>query len=188
VRPVSLIFERKYRVKAQKYMHKNPTPMSDMVEAVRYGDENGRWHADAVAEIAQFVLGGLDVEAGVTLENERIMDVVKPVEQRWNPDKNEADLDMVDPFTGNLIPLKLGQWIIRDRFGHIWLDEDSHFTDVYYPVALIADEAQAELNIVNELAALIYDHFPWEGATYEAVAETVAAEIIKAGWAKKEKP
>lgn len=36
----------------------------------------------------------------------------------------------------------------------------------------------------EELAERIYGLMPWEGETYEAVAEHIAADLINEGWKK----
>lgn len=39
-------------------------------------------------------------------------------------------------------------------------------------------------NLYETLSDKIYSEFPWEGDTYEAVAEKVAAILINEGWCK----
>ena len=82
------------------------------VEAVRYGDENGNYDEGATARIAQFVLGH-DIDKSVTQLNERLMSVVTPLDEFWDPKSNVADIVVTDHKSGIRMALSLGQWLTR---------------------------------------------------------------------------
>src|SRR6478736_9112613 len=82
------------------------------VLAVRYGDEFGNWDPSAAVRIANFVLGH-DVETNSNVLNERMMDVVQPIEEFWNPPLS-ADLEIIDLGLGGArLGIGLGQWLVR---------------------------------------------------------------------------
>jgi len=87
-------------------------------EAVRYGNEKGEYDEASVTRIANFVLGH-DVETRSTVLNERMMDVVEPIKEFWNPNDGVADLLVTDPRTGTKMALGLGDWIARYQDGTI---------------------------------------------------------------------
>lgn len=82
------------------------------VEAIRYGDENGNYDEGATARIAQFVLGH-DIDKSVTSLNERLMSVVNPIDDFWDPSANVADIVVTDHKSGIRMALSLGQWLAR---------------------------------------------------------------------------
>lgn len=87
-------------------------------DAVRYSDAHGNWESEAVARIANFVIGA-DVETRATGLNEQLMDVVRPVDLFWKPDQGIADLEVIDPKTGVTLSIGVGSWLIRHRSGKL---------------------------------------------------------------------
>ena len=87
-------------------------------DAVRYSDAHGNWESEAVARIANFVIGA-DVETRATGLNEQLMDVVRPVELFWKPDQGIADLEVIDPKTGITLSIGVGSWLVRHRDGKL---------------------------------------------------------------------
>lgn len=82
------------------------------VEAIRYGDEHGNYDEGATARVAQFILGH-DIDKSVTSLNERLMSVVSPVDDFWDPSTNVADIVVTDHKSGIRMALSLGQWLAR---------------------------------------------------------------------------
>lgn len=81
------------------------------ITAMRYGDSNGYWDPTAPAVVASFVLG-LDVDARSTSLNERMMDVVRPVDMTWDPPKR-ADITLVDKEHGVAMIVRLGDLVLK---------------------------------------------------------------------------
>lgn len=84
------------------------------ITAIRYGDKDGNWEQSAPVRIANFVLGH-DVEVASTVLNERMMDVVTPVEEFWDPAHNVAELEIIDKVAGARLGIGLGMWLTRRR-------------------------------------------------------------------------
>lgn len=93
-------------------------------EAVRYSDAYGNWEPEAVARIANFVIGA-DVETRATGLNEQLMDVVRPVELFWKPEQGIADLEVIDPKTGITLSIGVGSWLIRHRDGKLHVSSNN---------------------------------------------------------------
>jgi hypothetical protein len=130
-----------------------------------------------ISLLGAFVLG-LDVNSSVTIENERILDVVHPVTSEWNLRTGMATVEIIDPNTGLHHYVRVNDWVMRHRD-----DKRGDFLLFVKPDAF--DSSWAEINEFDELANLVYDAFPWEGETYQAVAETVATAVIRTGWSRK---
>jgi hypothetical protein len=88
------------------------------MSAVRYGDKNGNWEQTAPVRIANFILGH-DVDSRSTVLNERMLDVVTPVEEFWQPNQNVAELEITDKVAGGRLGIGLGQWLVRRRDGRL---------------------------------------------------------------------
>ncbi len=88
------------------------------VFAIRFGDENGDYDEGALARVAQFVLG-LDVDTRVTALNERLLSVITPVEEFWDPDNGLADIVVTHNQSGLRLALGLGQWLARYPSGQL---------------------------------------------------------------------
>lgn len=84
------------------------------ITAIRYGDKDGNWEQAAPGRIANFVLGH-DVETASTVLNERMLDVVTPVEEFWDPGHNVAELEIIDKVAGARLGIGLGMWLTRRR-------------------------------------------------------------------------
>jgi hypothetical protein len=147
--------------------------------AVRYGNDNRSWDTECTSRIAKFVLG-LDVDTRVVLENERVMDVVQPIQDTWNPAHWVADIEVADWPRGARYKMSLGDWLIKDEQGVLAHVKPLEFVQQYERVPKV----DVRYTQFNELSDLIYKNFPWEGETYQAVAENVASEIMNSGWSK----
>lgn len=162
---------KKYRLKRD----------GSLVEAVRYSSLSRPWRSSDVSRVAKFVLGH-DVETRVTISNEHIMDVVRPVESNWAPQNWRADISVADWINGKTLTLPIGWWLVRNSKNELSVVRPSEFEKAYEPHSPEASTRPAsEFDI---LADLIYDHFPWEGETYQAVAEKIAGSIISRGWSR----
>lgn len=63
----------------------------------------------------------------------------------------------------------------------------SHCVKRVYHLGLIHEDYDGRTrkeSMVDHLADVIYDLSPWEGETYQAAAEHIAAELINKGWRK----
>ena len=79
------------------------------VTAVQYGTPEGQWETKALIKIAAFITG-VDMDAN-TITEDQILDVVRPVEAFWNPDRNLADIEII---TGKrILGMTLGQWLVK---------------------------------------------------------------------------
>jgi len=148
---------------------------------VQYGNADGSWNVNAVHQLADFLLG-LDVNNGVTVDNERMLDVVRPVAKRWKPEQNLADVDIYDHAHKSLCRLHLGDWVMRDSNTYHTYIEGWALSEHYEE---ILPEPVVETDLVEELANLIYMRMPWEGETYQAVADSLATTIVSEGWTKE---
>lgn len=144
------------------------------IEAVQYTLPDKSWqHHNAISHLAAFVLD-MDVDERITIENERLLDIIRPIEKEWKPQAGIATVEIIDPTTGHKHKVLLNDWIGRHE-GEILVFSPKDMSKYYTPV-----------DKFDELAELVYQHFPWEGETYQAVAERVAGEIIQAGWSREE--
>lgn len=151
-----------------------------VVEAVRYGTWNSSQASGAALRIAKFILG-VDVDSHTTVMNERVLDVVKPEVETWDPDNGIANIRVVDQEHDHMYKMALGDWVAKTSDGGLIFITAEAFRRDYEdvpPEVIVKSE-------FDELADLIYDNFPWEGQTYEAVAENVAGELIRRGWKKQ---
>lgn len=134
---------------------------------------------DAVTNLAKFVLN-MNVDATISVANERILDVVRPIFSEWSPKEHKATVEVVDPKSGLTFLLKLDQWIGRHDGQFMFIEPDvfkSEYEEVY------PEPQKTEL---DELSDVIYDSFfTLEGDLYQALARTAAAAVIRAGWSKK---
>lgn len=162
---------KKYRLKGDPLVH---------YEGVRYGKEDRSWDEDCVPIVAKFVLG-LDVTTRVTLSNERILDVVRPVQDRWDPKNWIADIEVADWSQGTTHTMALGDWLLKDDQGILTRVKSLDFALNFEPVP----RAVLEYTSYDELALLVYKILPWEGEVYEKAAKRIASEIINDGWKKK---
>ena len=152
----------------------------EVVRAHRYSNPTRPWRSEDVAELAKFVLGH-DMNTRITVANEHILDVVRPVESRWAPHDHLADVAVADWIRNTTLNLSIGWWIVKDDNGGLSAMSNSSFESTYEPFM----KALPPKTPLDDLADLIYANFPWEGETYQAVAERVASQIINEGWEKK---
>lgn len=80
--------------------------------SVRYGDSKGRWDPDAPRRVAAFILG-FDPETRATALNERIWDIIQPIDEFWFPEREIADLEILDKISGRKWALRLGDYVGR---------------------------------------------------------------------------
>ena len=161
---------KKYRVKST----------GQLVQAIRYSNPTRPWKSEDVAELAKFVLGH-DMNTRITVSNEHILDVVRPVESRWAPHDHLADVTVADWVRSTTLNLSIGWWLIKDEQGALFATNNTTFESDYEPF-FTPPPPKTDFDI---LADLIYNNFPWEGETYQAVAERVASQIINDGWVKR---
>lgn len=148
-------------------------------EATRYGNEDGSWDKECITRVAGFILG-LNPDVSTTVGNERILDVVRPVLKDFDPVNGKATIEVADWTSEHIFSMELGDWILKSPNTSFIFVKPYAFAYDFEDVP-IQIHAKSEY---DELADLIYENFPWDGETYQAVAEKVAAEVIKAGWAK----
>jgi len=133
-------------------MSPSPTSVQKIgrATAVRYGDKNGNWDPSAPVRIANFVLG-LDVETRSTALNERMLDVVHPVEEFWDPQQNVAELEIIDRTAGGRIGMGLGQWLVRQPDGRLRVVSHNTLLGKHLP-------AEPEKPFIQDLEDLVKKH------------------------------
>ena len=102
------------------------------IEAIRYGDADGSFDEGCVARVAQFVLGQ-EVNNQITVLNERLMNVVTPIDEFWDPKSNVADILVTDSRTGIRTSLSLGYWLARYPSGHLRPIPHNEIVAAYFP-------------------------------------------------------
>lgn len=161
------------------YAAKKYRRLSDgvIIEAVQYRPP---WEEkNSISKVASFILG-IDTDQGIAVPNEKMLDVVRPLTHLWHMANGVATIEVISPKNGQPHRVASGMWIVKLGIDLIF------FTQTSFPLLfeeLIEDVPRSELDI---LANSIYDIFPWEGETYQAVAENVAASLIKDGWSRKD--
>jgi hypothetical protein len=144
-------------------------------EAVQYTlsrDESWQHH-NAITQVANFILN-IDTDQKVGISNERILDVVHPIADRWQPQKGLATIEIIDPYLGREHQVELNDWICR---------HSSDWLVFMKPAAF--EKRFVDLEVFESLANLIYENLPEKEAYKEAV-EKSATSIIRAGWAHRE--
>lgn len=147
--------------------------------AVCYGNEGRTWDQECVARIAKFVLG-IDTATRLTLENERIWDVVRPVESRWNPNNWLADIQVADWPRGTTFQLAIGDWLLKDELGILSFVKPLEFSQNFEPVLPVKVEATE----IDELSKIVLSHIPWQDGVWKEAAQKIAEDIINSGWSK----
>lgn len=101
-----------------------------VVDAIRYGDENGQWSTGIVAEVAKF-MSGRSMSEGMT--EHQIIDYLQPT-GLWNPPEN-AELLLWDGVAHeSWLPLALGDWVIKGVNGEFYPCKPDIFEATYEPV------------------------------------------------------
>lgn len=118
--------------------------------ALRYGDKNGNWDPTAPVRIANFVLG-YDVDTRSSILNERMLDVVRPVEDFWDPQQNVAELEIVDKSAGSRLGMGLGQWLVREPNGRLRVVSHNALLGKHLP-------AEPEKPFIQDLEDLVKKH------------------------------
>jgi hypothetical protein len=149
-------------------------------EAVQY---KRPWdHDNAITEVASFILG-MDTDKATAVANENVLDIVRPLTHLWHVGRGVATIEVSDPVTGLYFEVQADDWICKKlAFENSGLSivEPAYFEKDFEEIA--PEEIRTEF---NDLSDLIYENFPWEGETYQAVAEQVAAILIGNGWTRK---
>lgn len=149
-----------------------------VIEAVQYGKE-GRYEDGAIREVAGLLLG-IDVDAQVSVANERMFDVITPIQGKWSPQKGIADVVVTDPYTGMRFTLSLGDWVVRNG-DQIAFVQPGAFREEYEEV--LPEVPRTEF---DDLSDVIYSSFSnLEGDLYQALAEKAASAVIRAGWSRR---
>lgn len=147
-----------------------------IVEAIRYGTVDSKWHPDAAMKVARFVIGINDDH--VTVSNERMLDVVRPVLSRWDPTKGIADIDVIDLSVGLGYTVKLGSWISKLEDGRLLISTPTAFRRDFEDQP---EDAKADLDL---LSSEIMSILKWDPSqTLAALA--LAEELLTRGWRKE---
>lgn len=153
-----------------------------LVSAIQYGEPH-KWTTDASAFVAAFVLQ-MPINDRLTIANEHILDVVQPVNNRWQPNAGVADLAVVNPSDGVIHRLELGDWLVRFPDGSLGYVQADAFDQTYGRVKSEVDASNQEL---EELYQVVRGSFQvLEGSFYDHLARGVARSVLEAGWSKKE--
>jgi len=79
------------------------------VAAVQYGTPEGQWDSKALIRVAAFITG-VDLDKG-SITEDQILDVVRPVGDFWDPQRDIADIEVI---TGKrILGMTLGQWLVK---------------------------------------------------------------------------
>lgn len=97
-----------------------------IVEAVHYGTWDARWYDEATMDVAKFILG-VDVNTRTSILNERMLDVVNPIQKEWNPKKGRADIYISDRGNNVQYTASLGDWILRYPDGSLGVSKSEAF-------------------------------------------------------------
>lgn len=151
---------------------------SKVYTAVRYGNEDRSWDESCVPRVAKFVLG-IDSETRVTLKNERIMDVVRPIEKTWDPKNWMADIEVADWVQGQRYRVRLGDWLVKDTSGQLHLVTSEAFSTDYEEIVATS----ALRNDYDKLVDSIQDCLPW-GPSDKKLARRIADVVVSSGWKK----
>lgn len=121
--------------------------------SVRYGDSKGRWDPDAPRRVAAFVLG-FDPETRATALNERIWDVIQPIDEFWYPEREIADLEITDKISGRKWALRLGDHVGRTESGMLRIFSHNDIVSEAFPGGKVVPQPPVEA----ALAKLIKDY------------------------------
>lgn len=122
--------------------------LADGSVAIRYGDKYGGWESLAPTRVANFVLG-IDVDTVTTRANERVLDVVQPVTEYWDPTNGVADILVFDRGAGTQHVVPLGFWVSRTRRGKI---------RILSPDAVGKSPIRPDKSFEEELTELVIKH------------------------------
>lgn len=147
-----------------------------VVEAVRYGTVDSKWHPDAAMKVARFIIGVNDDH--VTVSNERMLDVVRPVLNRWDPAKGIADIEVVDLAVGLSYTVRLGSWVVKLGDNRLLISTPTAFRRDFEDQP---EEAQSDL---DTLSAEIMSILKWE-ESQAFVATLLAEQLLALGWRKE---
>lgn len=152
------------------------------VSAIQYDLPHRRINQDAVSTIARFVLN-MDVNRVTTVSNEHILDVVRPVPDRWNPLEGVATISIVDPRTGHSLWVELFDWLCRTSDGDLMVVNPAEFNQKY--TEILPKKVRTE---VEELRSVIKSIIgPLDGQVYQNLADDLAKGIMRAGWSRSGK-
>lgn len=162
-------------------IHRKVRRISDDVifEALLYGHEDGTWSRGCITSVAGFVLG-LNPDLNTTIQNDRMLDVVRPIMNEFNLEKGSAPLSVAVRSSGKIHRIELGDWILKNPDKQFLFVKPDVFTTEYMdvpPEVVTQTEYQ-------QLFDLIYSILPWEGDLYKLLTRDLTAGIIQAGWSK----
>lgn len=100
--------------------------------SVRYGDIKGRWDPQAPTRVAAFILG-FDPDTRATALNERIWDVIQPITEFWFPEREIADLEILDKISGRKWALRLGDHVGRLPNGMLRIFTNNEIVQQAFP-------------------------------------------------------
>ena len=152
--------------------------------------------------IASFVLN-VDVDSRVTIQNERMLDVVRPLFTEWDMDRGYLPLQVLDPVSKLPFRLNINDWIVRSvqkipsPKGYISAtpgrDDLSAALLFVKPDVFHRDYAELSKHEEEEIRAGLKD-LVFEGMKvnietaeyrHHDLAEGIVDVIIAAGWTRK---
>lgn len=153
-------------------------------DAVRYGKEDGTWDKDCIIRVAAFLLE-MHPDA---MTNYHILEVVKPVLKDFDPSHGKASIEVLDKFSGRITVLELGEWIIKHPMASFVFVKSWAFDNEFEDVPQKIHDQEEEM--IDDLGLYIYVNCfgPLDGQIYQALAETTARKLVKAGWRQLEVP
>lgn len=121
--------------------------------SVRYGDIKGRWDHDAPRRVAAFILG-FNPETQTTAMNERMWDVVNPITEFWYPERDIADLEIIDKISGRKWALRLGDHVGRLTNGMLRIFTHNEIVAQAFPGGAVVERPEFD----SALAHLLKDY------------------------------
>lgn len=140
--------------------------------SVRYGDSQGRWDPDAPRRVAAFILG-FDPDTRATALNERVWDVVSPIGEFWFPDREIADLEILDKISGRKWALRLGDHVGRLPSGMLRIFTHNEIVAQSFPGGKVVARPEFE----EALASLIKEYRKDEPSRTDP--EILAAHMVQ---------
>ena len=132
--------------------------------------------SNVINQLGAFILG-TDVERSVGIQNERMLDVIRPVENEWNPRAGVATVEVIDPNSGLRSHVRLGDWIVKHT--------DSKGDFLLFVKPDVFRLGYAEVPVFEELTALVHSVLSNSKQDGQQIAEDVASAVLAAGWSKK---
>lgn len=172
-------------------LHKFMRRKSDgvVIEVVKYGEADGSWSKESTTRVAAFLLG-FDPDNGTSIQNERMLDVVRPIYDSFDPINRVADIEVYIPSMSITYCMKLGVWLGKDRDSFFFMTEQALYSE-YVEVA--EEVAPSEFDALSEfLYKKCFDgreswrqDIAWRNIAWRDFANDVAEKLLKAGWSRK---